>query len=216
MKTTILSLTAAALTTLSASAFAAPMSHSIYVGARMSHKMMGHMDMSRYGGPTYTGAPALTVTASLVEAGGGPAHFSIATALTSMVGPKLVKGEVGKLSRQFGTKRVGTWVAVFNYAVDDALKIATAKGVKLPDGDIKGKALAATLVKAGLDKQGHFYTEYLLDKAVTHGIHVAVMNNIDAKYGAKADLDYHVITDQAMVDLAHALGAKSVKLAKIN
>ena len=180
------------------------------------HMAMGHMDMSRYGGPVYTGAPALNVTASLVAAGGGPAHFSIATALTSMVGAKLVTGEVGKLTKQYGKARVGQWVTVFNFAVDDALKIATKAGVKLPDGDIKGKTLAVTLVKAGLDSKGTFYTEYLLDKAVTHKIHDAVMIDIDNKFGARADTSYHSITNQAMVDLAHALGAKTVRVASLH
>ena len=86
----------------------------------------------------------------------------------------------------------------------------------LPAPTLAGHALAATLVKAGLDSHGTFYTEYLLDKAVTHGIHVAVMNDIDTKYGPSADTNYHRITNQAMVDLAHALGAKSVKVASLH
>jgi hypothetical protein len=39
------------------------------------------------------------------------------------------------------------------------------------------------------------------------------MADIDAKYGEKADANYHRIADQANVDLAHALGVTSVKLA---
>src|ERR1044071_6864722 len=53
--------------------------------------------MNRFGGPIYTGAPALPVTASLVEAGGGPENFSIAKALTAMIGADGVKAEVAKL-----------------------------------------------------------------------------------------------------------------------
>jgi len=174
------------------------------------------MDMSRYGGPVYSGAPALTVTASLVAAGGGPAHFSAAKALTSMVGPKLVKAEVGKLTKQYGAKKVGSWLNVFDYAVDDALAHATKAGVKLPKPNLKGQALAVALVKAGLDKDGTFYVEYMLDKAVSHPIHDAVMDDIDKKYGGKADSDYHAITNQAMYDLAHALGANTVKLSSFH
>ena len=183
-------------------------------------KSMGHMrmmrEMARYGGPVYTGAPALNVTASLVEAGGGPDKFSITTALTSMVGKNAVNGEVKKLTHQYGKAKVASWVTVFDYAVTDALIIATKAGVKLPDGNIKGVALAKTLVGAGLDKHNVFYTEYLLDKAVTHNIHVQVMNDIDQKYGAEADTNYHAITNQAMVDIAHALGNKKVKVAKLH
>lgn len=186
------------------------------VPAHAAMKGMKGMDMSRYGGPVYTGAPALAVTSSLVKAGGGAGEFSIATALTSMVGPKLVTAEVGKLTHQYGKTRVTSWITVFNFAVADALKKATAAGVTLPAPTLSGKALAATLVKAGLDSHGTFYTGYLLDKAVTHGIHTSVMDDIDAKYGPGADLNYHRVTNQAMVDLAHALGAKSVKVASLH
>ena len=188
----------------------------VCLGAPSAQAKTMRMDMSRYGGPVYNGAPALAVTASLVQAGGGADGFSIATALTSMVGPDLVKAEVGKLTKQYGKARVGSWITVFNFAVTDALQKATAAGVTLPDATLSGKDLAATLVKAGLDKKGTFYTEFLLDKAVTHKIHEAVMGDIDTKYGAKADTDYHRITNQAMVDLAHALGAKTVKVASLH
>jgi hypothetical protein len=173
----------------------------------------GSMNMSRYGGPVYTGPPALSVTASLVAAGGGPAHYSTAKALTSMIGPKLVKAEVAKLTRQYGRARVGSWLKVGDFAVDDALKIATKAGVHLPPPALSGKKLAAALVNAGLDPHGTFYVEYMLDKALSHKIHVAVMDDIDARFSPAADGSYHAITNQAMYDLAHALGLRNVKLA---
>ncbi|CAN5559041.1 hypothetical protein BH11ARM2_BH11ARM2_24890 [soil metagenome] len=179
---------------------------------------LAQMDMkeSRYGGPVYEGAPALTVTASLVKAGGGPAHFSTAKALTSMVGPKLVKAEIAKLTKQYGRTRVGRFLQVFDFAVNDSLMMATKAGVKLPMANLSGKALAGTLVKAGMDKDGTFYTEFLLDKAVSHDIHMAVMNDIDMKFGADADKDYHRISNQAHYDLAKALKIPGVKLASLH
>ena len=186
----------------------------LVTSAAVADDMSGMGPHSRYGGPVYTGAPALNVTASLVEAGGGT-DFSIAKALTSMVGPDLVNAEVTKLTKQYGKDDVDSWITVFDFAVADALDHATKAGVTLPAADLNGKTLAGTLVKAGLDSHGVFYTEYLLDKAVTHDIHMAVMDDIDTKYGADADTNYHKITNQAMVDLAHALGAKA-KLAKLH
>lgn len=186
--------------------------------AAQADSAMSGMDMekSRYGGPVYSGAPALTVTASLVKAGGGPAQYSTAKALTSMVGAKLVKAEVGKLTHQYGKASVGSWLTVFDFAVKDALRIATAAGVKLPHADLSGNQLAGTLVTAGSDTDGTFYTEFLLDKAVTHKIHMQVMEDIDSKFGEPADRNYHRVTNQAMVDVAHALGAKTVKLADLH
>ncbi|MBV8171872.1 MAG: hypothetical protein JO219_08075 [Candidatus Eremiobacteraeota bacterium] len=173
----------------------------------------------RFGGPVYNGAPALDVTAALVKAGGGAANYSTATALVSMVGKPTVDAEVAKLSKQYGADAVTQWLKTFDFAVNDSLKIATAAGVKLPaPAPLEGKALAEALVKAGTDSQGYFQIELLLDKAVSHKIHVQVMNDIDAApgFGKKADLQYHEISNQAFYDVAQALGMTSVKLAPVH
>jgi hypothetical protein len=181
--------------------------------------MVGGKMMSRYGGPIYPGAPALNVTASLVAAGGGPANFSTATALTAMLGKATVDAEVAKLTKHYGAAAVTQWLKAFDFAVSDALKVATAKGVKLPAADPKmtGKALATVLVTAGTAPDGTFQIEFLLDKAVSHAIHVQVMNDIDASpaLGKKADLMYHEISNQAFYDVGEALGAK-VKLSPLH
>ena len=184
---------------------------------------MGMMGMSKaeHGlpagadGPVYTGAPDLNATVSLLTAGGGATNFSIAKALTAMVGPELVTAEVNKLTKQYGKTDVTNWITVFNYAVDEAAATAIAAKVKLPSPTLKGKALAAELVKDGAG-DGTFWTGTMLDHAVTHGIHESTMAAIDAKYGTKLDGNYHRITDQAMYDLAQALGATSVKLASFH
>jgi len=170
----------------------------------------------RYGGTGYAGKPALAVTASLVQAGGGPAKYSTAKALTSMVGAKLVQAEVAKLTKQYGSKKVASFLQVGDYAVTDSLRIATKAGVKLPKPTLKGKQLASTLVTAGLEKDGTFNVELMLDKAVTHGIHEQAMDDIDKKFGAAADANYHKVSNQAFYDIAHALGVKTVKLSKFH
>jgi hypothetical protein len=63
---------------------------------------------------------------------------------------------------------------------------------------LKGSALAVRITKLGL--QSRTYYE-------------GVMLDIDSQFGAAADGNYHRVADQAHVDLAHALGATSVKLA---
>jgi hypothetical protein len=166
------------------------------------------MTKNMFGGPVYTGAPALSVTASLVEAGGGADNFSIATALVSMVGEDTVNGEIKSLTSRYGKKRVDQFLDVFNYAVKDSLEKATAAGVTLPQGDLSGKDLAITLVKAGMDSKGVFWTGFLLDKAVTHGI--------DKKYGMTADRDYHRISNETHYDLGKALGVEGIKKASLH
>jgi len=173
----------------------------------------------RFGGPVYDGAPALGVTAALVEVGGGAANYSTASALVGMLGKPTVDAEVAKLSKQYGADAVTLWLKTFDFAVDDSLKIATDAGIKLPPPlPLTGKAFAEALVKAGTDSQGNFQIEFLLDKAVSHNIHVQVMNDIDAQpgLGKRADLQYHQISNQAFYDVAQALGLTSVKLAPVH
>jgi hypothetical protein len=190
-------------------AIMAALTFSLSCGAFSQHVM------TRYGGPGYDGKPALNVTAALIAAGGGAKNFSAVTAMNAMAGPKLAAAEISKLTKQYGKARVDRWVKVFDFAVKDAVRIATEAKVKLPQPTLKGAALAATLIDAGLDKNT-FYVELLLDKALSRAIHMQVMDNIDAKFGEAADADFHRITNQAMYDLAHALGKKQVKLAKFH
>lgn len=171
-----------------------------------------------YGGPVYSGPPALGVTAALVKAGGGPEHFSTATALTNILGARTVNAEVAKLTKQYGKKKVQQWLAGQDYVVTDGLKRATEAGVKLPEppANLHGQKLAVTLIEAGTAKDGTFWSGLLYDKAVSHAIHSQVMEDIDKKYGADYDMNIHRITNQAFTDVAQALGKKQVKLAALH
>ena len=163
-------------------------------------------------GPSYMGAPDVQAAISLVTAGGAPGHFSIAAALTSLAGPKLANAEIAKLSKQYGKARFDAYVAGQNYAVNDAVSKLIAAGVKFPKPTMHGTALAKKVVMLGLF-DGTYYEGYALDHLITHKVHEAVMNDVDAKFGKAADANYHAISDQAHYDLAQALGATSVKLA---
>jgi hypothetical protein len=58
----------------------------------------------------------------------------------------------------------------------------------------------------GIDPKGGFNVEYMLDTLVSHPIHVQIMKDIDAKYGEKADADYHIILTKVMGDLKSVYG----------
>jgi hypothetical protein len=163
-------------------------------------------------GAIYTGAPDLQVASSLVAAGGGPGAFSIAKALAALAGPTVADAEIAKLTKQYGKERFTSYVIVQNFAVDDAVKVATAAGVKFPEPTLQGAALAKQVVTLGL-LDGAYYEGYMLDHVVSDKVHAAVMDDIDAKYGTVADANYHLISDQAHYDLAQALGVTSVQLA---
>jgi hypothetical protein len=166
---------------------------------------------SRFSGPgVYTGKPALQVTLSMIMAGGGPSNYQTTTLLKTLTGAKF-NAEVGKLTKQYGKEKVGNFITVFDYVVSDSLRIVKQKHVALPstpDPDPhNGPALAKALWSAGQTGNG-FNVEVMLDRAVSHPIHVQVMNDIDKKYGIAKDADYHAILNTAMHDLASVYGLK--------
>lgn len=177
----------------------------------------GSASTNVYGGPVYDGAPALEVTAALVRAGGGAEHFTFSKALVAMLGEKIVNAEVAKLQKQYGKKAVAEFINGMTWDVHDGLKLATEAGVKLPaaPADLKGTKLAAALVEAGT-ADGTFWAGHLFDHALSHKIHVQIMADASAKFGMANDENTHKILNQAMYDVAQALGHKDVKLASLH
>jgi len=154
----------------------------------------------------YTGPPALQVTLSMIVAGGGPKNFDTAKLLKTLTG-KLFDAEVAKLTKQYGKDQVGQFLKTFDFVVNDSLKIVTQKKVALPsqpNPDPKdGAALAGALWAAGQSGEG-YNVEVMLDRAVSHPIHLQVMLDIDKKYNLTIDAQYHAILTTAMKDLAAA------------
>ncbi len=155
---------------------------------------------------SYVGAPDLPLTLSMIEAGGGPSRFET-TKLVGVLAGAQTQAEVKKLTSEYGSADVTSFLNVFNYVVSDALRIAAQDHVALPSqpnpSPESGKALAQALYDAGLSPQG-FDVEYMLDKLVSHGIHVQVMLDIDKKFGRYADSNYHTVLQTAMTDLKSA------------
>lgn len=170
-----------------------------------------------FGGAVYQGKPDLAATAALVKAGGGADNFDFSRALVAMLGQDTVNKEVAKLKKQYGAKDVKTFLGGMTFAVQDALKRATEQGIKLPEpADLSGAKLAGGLVELGTAPDGTFWSGYMFDHTISHALHNQVMGDIDAKFGMKADATTHKILNQAMFDVAQALGKKDVKLASFH
>jgi hypothetical protein len=157
------------------------------------------------------GAPDLALTAALVDAGGGASSFDAQKLLDNLTGNgPLTQSEVASLTKRFGAENVASFVKTFNFVITDALAQATREGVALPPtpkpDPTDAKALSAALYAAGETLRGGYDVEYMLDSLVSHVIHVAVMNDIDAdpELGPKADANYHAVLSQTMLDLRSA------------
>ncbi len=158
----------------------------------------------------YTGAPNLPLTLSVIVAGGGPTSFD-STKLVGVLAGDKTSAEVASLQGKFGADNVASFLEVFNYVINDSVAKVTAAKVALPStpepSPTDGKALAAALYTQGVNPDTKaFDVEYMLDGLVTHPIHVSVMDDIDAKYGKKADANYHAVLTQAMSDLKSVYG----------
>lgn len=214
-RTTLAAAVMAATLIFGATAFAAAPQSGSSMATMVAHNQQAGMNW--YGGPIYHGQPDLAATAALVEAGGGPEHFSFQKALVSMLGEKTVNAEVAKLTKQFGKQETDGFVNGMTFAVNDALKRATEKGIKLPPpADLHGAALAKGLVKLGTTPNGTFWAGYMFDHTISHGLHNQVMADIDAGPGPGADATTHKVLNQAMFDVAQAEGMKNVKLASFH
>lgn len=140
----------------------------------------------------------------MIIAGGGPSNFKTLMLVKALAGSK-TDAEVASLTKNWVHLKVGDFVTIFHFVVSDSLEIVKAKGIALPSApnpDPKnGKALAGALWAVGQTGHG-FNVEVMLYRAVSHPIHVQVMNDIDAEYGLSSDANYHMVLTQAMTDLA--------------
>jgi len=154
----------------------------------------------------YDGAPDLALTSALVAAGGGPEHFSSLKLYTVLAGSSST-AETKKLTNQFGAADVTDAFAVFDFAIADVVRVATAKHIALPPpvpAPTDAKALATALYQAGNTTRGGWDVGYMLERLITHPIHHVIMHDIDAKFGAKKNGSFHMVLAQMMDDLAVA------------
>lgn len=173
--------------------------------------------INMFGGASYHGEPALKVTAALINAGGGVNDFSFARALVAMLGEDIVNAELNKLDKQYGSQAVTTFIDGMDMAIKYSIKRVTEAGITLPEpANLTGTDLAKTLVQAGTTPDGTFWSGYLFDKAISHRLHNLVMVDINTDVGFDADKTTHKILNQAMYDIANALGMKDVKLAELH
>ncbi|GAC1491551.1 MAG: hypothetical protein NVS1B2_03160 [Vulcanimicrobiaceae bacterium] len=158
------------------------------------------------GAIVYGGQPDLALTTAMVVAGGGPEHFSSKKLFAAVTG-SLAGPEAAKLTAQFGREDVADTFAIFDFAVADVVRIANQKHIALPapaPAPDDAKALATALYAAGLTQTGVWDVGYMLERLISHPIHHTIMKDIDAKFGASKNGNFHMVLAQMMHDLAIA------------
>jgi hypothetical protein len=157
-------------------------------------------------GPTsYRGTPDLSLTAEVVAAGGGPAHFDSKRLVGVMAG-KNAPAALAYLTQRYGSANVDAFFKTFTYAVDDSLRYATQKGISLPATSVpRGAILTQQLYAAGTLPNGQYDPGYMLERLVSHPIHMWVMWDINKQpdLGKQTDETFHIMLTDAMHKLAN-------------
>jgi hypothetical protein len=159
----------------------------------------------------YNGAPDLHLALAVVIAGGGPKDFQAAKLVGVLAGPA-TQAEVAKLTNEYGAANVQSFLATFTFAIDDVLRIVTEQKIPLPNNPIPdpsdGGKLSAALVHAGTMPNGRYDVGYMIDRMISHNLHIALMRDINEnpKFGPKANANFHIILTQAILDLKAAYG----------
>jgi hypothetical protein len=155
-------------------------------------------------GPTmYHGTPDLALTAEVVAAGGGATHFDSKKLVGVMAGSN-APAALAYLTNKYGAANVDGFFRTFTYAVNDSLRYATEKGIKLPAATVPGGAvLTRQLYVAGTLPNGTYDPGYMLEHLVSHPIHMWVMWDINRQpdLGKKTDETFHIILTDAMQKL---------------
>ncbi len=196
---------------MKAFAFAAMCAATVSViGAGAASAQMSSMHMHEQQ-TRYYGTPDLELTAALVQAGGGGEHFD-AGQLVGVLAGSNKDAEVKHLTQMYGADGVTKFLGTFTFAINDALKIATSKGVAIPtpapEIATDGRALSEALFKAGSMPSGRFDIGYMLEHLISRPIHVELMHDINAEatYGPAVNAQFHTILTTAIYDLKSAYG----------
>lgn len=156
------------------------------------------------GPTTYAGTPDLALTSQMVAAGGGAEHFDSKKLVGVMAG-KNAPAALAYLTKTYGPANVDAFFRTFTFAVNDSLKHATDKGIKLPAASVpSGAVLTQHLYTAGTMPNGQYDVGYMLERLVSHPIHMYVMWDInkEPELGKKTDETFHIILTDAMHKLS--------------
>jgi len=154
---------------------------------------------------------SLPVVCSIAEAGGGRDHFRTKEALMKALGNERAKAEIDKLSAQFGEGKVWRFLAASDFIVPEALRLASVNYGSSYEPSTYGRAAMRSYIYAGMDGDGKFSSEAMMDRVLGADIHAGVMKEVEERFGDDAGKNYHMILDQLCQDIASETGVSGMK-----
>jgi hypothetical protein len=151
----------------------------------------------------YYGPADLSLTAAVVQAGGGPASFSSRKLFFHLAGSHGVS-EALHLTEKFGVHNMAQFFATFNTFVDGAIQRDRSLGISLPAVHTPpGDVLSRQLYQAGVTPDGRYDVGYMIEHLFSRPGHVALMREVNASpsYGPAENAEFHVILTTAIQDL---------------
>jgi hypothetical protein len=163
---------------------------------------------------SYRGRPDLGLTLAVVQAGGGPRRFNSARLFTVLAGDK-AKRESQNLQHLYGKAKMAAFMETFNFAVTDLVSLFKMNGVALPNAPRlsprNGRALTVAIYHAGIMPTGKWDCGYMMERLMTHPVHIALMHDINVArgHGPQHDANFHIILTRMIVDLRNMYSASS-------
>ena len=154
----------------------------------------------------YDGVPDLALAARVVAAGTDGGTFHARTLFGRAFG-NAWDAERIRLVARFGEQRVRDCFFVFDYAIDDALRIVARDRVPMPAPAADGAPLGDALWRAGRTPAGRYDVGYMLEKLITHPYHHEIMLDLDRRFGHATDASFHIVLARAIAD-AHRMLAE--------
>jgi hypothetical protein len=176
-------------------------------------------ESGKFGGTVHDGAPALDLTAALIQAGGGTESFSTQTALDNLLGSAATGQELAKLEHQYGAPAVRRWLEISDWLMHQGIVQLRNTGAALPappDG-LSGDKLVAALVDAGVAPgDTTFWSGYWYDRLFSHGINKVLVEDLDRRFGEHKARGAYAINNQAMYDISQQIHTGDIRLAKLH
>lgn len=161
-----------------------------------------------------SGAPDARLASTFIGAGGGAGSFSTIRAFDRMLGPSAVIAQERLMRVRFGSRDADRFFRMFTYAVSDAWTRASRANIRFPNATSQSGSVsqARRLIRAGVSREGSFDTTHLFAQLFSLPVAIAVMNDLDAKYGQGSSQTFAREGDRFFENVGSKVGV-SVKVA---